>query len=145
MKNKGKGCAIETTNWTTEITQKLKQRYPGWIYKVNEKEHLIYLYNDVSPQKEISFIQVDDRNVLIMVKSLLRKKELTDGGLRVLNHLNCNLYFLTHQIDIEKRIYKCRCIISINALQKNFEDVINYLDGEHQKGRMQIIKVEQIE
>lgn len=51
MKNKGKGCAIETTNWTTEITQKLKQRYPGWIYKVNEEEHLIYLYNDVSPQK----------------------------------------------------------------------------------------------
>lgn len=136
LKSERKGYAIKDTDWTTEIVPKLKNRYPKWIFEVNEKEHLIYLYNDASPQKEISFMQADGENVLIMVKSLLKKKELTNGGLRVLNHLNCNLYFLTHQIDIEKRIYKCRCIISKNTLQNEFEDVINYLEGEHQKGRM---------
>lgn len=125
------------TNWINDIMPILSERYKDWSITAIEDKKAIFLYNDFSaPKKEITFIETEGDNILIVIKSLLQKKELTDGGLRVLNHLNCGLYFMTHQIDIENRIYKCRFIISKDALQNQFETAITYLEGEHQKGKM---------
>lgn len=137
MSNNETSDRKEKANWIDQMIPMLAEQYKDWSITAIKDKKAIFLYNDfTTPQREIMFIETEGDNILIVIKSLLQKKELTDGGLRVLNHLNCNLYFLTHQIDIENRIYKCRLIISKDTLQKQFETVITYLDGEHQKGKM---------
>ena len=137
MSNNETSDRKEKTNWIDQVIPMLAEQYKDWSITAIKDKKAIFLYNDfTTPQREIMFVETEGDNILIVIKSLLQKKELTDGGLRVLNHLNCNLYFLTHQIDIENRIYKCRLIISKDTLQKQFETVITYLDGEHQKGKM---------
>ena len=128
----------ETTNtdWIDALREKLQKRYDGWLIKSKREDRAIYLYAAASsPKKEIAFIEIN-QNIIIIIKSLLKKRELTDSGLRVLNHLNCGLYFLTHQMEIETRVYKCRCIIEKETLLNDFDKVIAYVEGEHQKGRI---------
>lgn len=137
MSNNETSDKKEKTTWIDQVIPMLNEQYKDWFITAIKNKKAIFLYNDfTTPEREIMLVETEGDNILIVIKSLLQKKELTDGGLRVLNHLNCNLYFLTHQIDIENRIYKCRLLISKDILQKQFKTVITYLDGEHQKGRI---------
>lgn len=136
MTSKENASNTRNPNWLVRIMSKLQKRYAEWDCHANEEKRILYLSSKTSPQKEIFLIEIEEGIILIMVKSRLKKRELTDGGIRVLNHLNCKRYYLTHQVDVERRLYKCRCIIPKNLLEEQFEQTISYIEGEHRKGKM---------
>lgn len=117
----------------------IQDKYKGKRIKNDEEHTYVYIYETDDKKdmdKEIAFISTDRRIILIVMKGILKEKELTDGCLRVLNHLNCGRYFLTHQIDTSRRVYKCRCLVSQETLQDRFDEVMLYVEKEYTKARL---------
>lgn len=118
------------------IYEKAMAWYPGDETIITESGNGFYIYGKTQEGKinsEISFLQIDAETVLIIMKKPMKEKALTDGGLRVLNHLNCGKHLLTHQVDINSRVYKCRCIVSSKRLEEEFTDIMQYLEAESKK------------
>ena len=127
--------------FSESVTEQIKQYFQDH-YRLDIDKDNIYAYQEAEGknskriQKEISFHLPEENLVLIQVKELLKNKEFTDGGLRVLNHLNCNAYFLTHQYNTMDRIYTCRCVVSKTILEKELESIMEYMEKEQSKAKI---------
>lgn len=119
------------------VAEAITARYCGMEIKKSEDGDTIFVYeyDGKGIIREVAFFQIEEEVVLVIVRCTMKRNELTEGGLRVLNNLNNDKYLITHTLDISTRVYKCRCVVPGCYMRERFCEVMDYIEAEYTKAQ----------
>jgi len=117
---------------------KFHDKFPSFDVQKTDAGNAVFAYKrnkQRNVEEEYAIIRVDEGLALIVMNKNMAGKELTENALRILNHMNCTRFLVSHEVNVRKRIYQCKCTIPLYKLTEDFDSSIKFVQQEYEKAK----------